>query len=392
METWKRNLFICCLTSFIISVGMSQLAPMLPLYIASMGVNDMAEVERWSGIVFGSTFLSMAIFSPIWGRLADKYGRKPMTLRATTSLGTVMIGMGLAQSVYQLVALRFFQGALSGFQAAIIPLIAQGTPTDRSGWAMGMFFTAQVSGTLLGPVLGGWMSEVMGFRTMFFCMAGFCYTGVFALTFIKEEFHPQPQALTLTLKETIAKLPHPKLVLGLAITTFLLQFSIMSIEPIITVYIAEITQHAEHVAMIAGLVFSCSGFASMLTASRIGKLGDKIGSEKILFGSLLLGACSFIPQGFVTSPWQLGMMRFLLGVSVAGLMPSVNNLIRRNTPTVCLGRIYGVNQAAQFLGMFSGAYAGGTIAATLGIRNLFLITAALLFINAYWCKMAICKK
>jgi len=391
MEIWKRNLLICCLTSFIISVGMSQLAPMLPLYIASMGVTDVNDIERWAGIIFGSNFISLAIFSPIWGKLSDKYGRKPMTLRATTWLTVIMIGMGMANNVYQLTVLRLSQGALSGFQAAVVPMIAQGTPTDRSGWAMGMFFTAQVSGTLLGPVLGGWMSEVMGFRPMFFCMAGFCGLGVLALTFLKEDFHPQPQALTISLKETIAKLPKPKLVFGLAVTTFLLQFSIMSIEPIITVYISQLVKHSDHLALIAGAVFSCSGFASMLTASRIGKLGDRIGSEKILLGSLLVGVCSFIPQGFVTNPWQLGFLRFLLGVSTAGLMPSVNNLIRQNTPSICLGRIYGLNQSAQFLGMFMGSFSGGAIAAAMGIRNLFLVTALLLLLNALWCKKTICK-
>ena len=391
MEIWKRNLFICCLTSFIVSVGMSQLAPMLPLYIASMGVTDVNEIEKWAGIVFGSNFISMAIFSPVWGKLSDKYGRKPMTIRATTWLGVIMVGMGLAHNVYQLTILRLCQGAMSGFQAAIVPMIAQGTPTDRSGWAMGMFFTSQVSGTLLGPVLGGWMSEVMGFRPMFFFLFGSCAAGVCALLFLKEDFHPQPQALTLTLKETIAKLPKPTLVFGLAVTTFLLQFSIMSIEPIITVYISQLVKNLDHLALIAGAVFSCSGFASMLTASHIGKMADKTGSEKILMGSLLLGACSFLPQGFVTNPWQLGFLRFLLGISTAGMMPSINNLIRQNTPSICLGRIYGLNQAAQFLGMFCGAFAGGTIAATMGIRNLFLITAALLLVNAAWCKKTILK-
>jgi DHA1 family multidrug resistance protein-like MFS transporter len=391
MEIWKRNLLICCVTSFIVSLGMSQLAPMLPLYVASMGITDVQEIERWSGIIFGSNFITLAIFSPIWGRMSDKYGRKPMTLRATLWLTVIMVGMGLAHNVYQLAGLRFCQGALSGYQAAIIPLIAQSTPPTRSGWAMGMFFTSQVSGTLLGPVLGGWMSEVLGFRPMFFCMAGFCFTGFCALLFLKENFHPQPQALTLTLKDTFHKLPQPQLILGLAVTTFLLQFSLMSIEPIITVYIAQLVQNSDHIALIAGAVFSCSGFASMLTASRIGKLGDRIGSQKILWGSLLLGAVSFIPQGYVTSPWQLGFLRFLLGVATAGLMPSVNNLIRQNVPSLCLGRIYGFNQSAQFIGMFTGAFAGGSIAAALGIKNLFLLTAVLLFLNALWCRKTVCR-
>uniref|UniRef100_UPI0018C53654 MFS transporter n=1 Tax=Pectinatus frisingensis TaxID=865 RepID=UPI0018C53654 len=98
MEIWKRNLAICCCASFIVSVGMSQMAPILPLYIESLGINNFQEIERWSGIIFSCNFISLAIFSPIWGRLSDKYGRKPMTLRASLWLGIIMVGMGLAQN------------------------------------------------------------------------------------------------------------------------------------------------------------------------------------------------------------------------------------------------------------------------------------------------------
>ena len=112
---WKKNLFICCIASFIVSVGMSQMAPILPLYIAELGIDDPADVARWSGIVFGCNFISLAIFSPIWGRLSDRLGRKPMILRASGWLGLIMIGMGFAQSVWHLVILRLLQGCLSGF-------------------------------------------------------------------------------------------------------------------------------------------------------------------------------------------------------------------------------------------------------------------------------------
>ena len=99
MEAWKRNLWICCIASFIVSVGMSQMAPILPLYIEELGVEGADDIARWAGIVFGCNFVSLAIFSPIWGRLADKYGKKPMILRATGWLGLIMIALGFAQSV-----------------------------------------------------------------------------------------------------------------------------------------------------------------------------------------------------------------------------------------------------------------------------------------------------
>nr|WP_269142095.1 MFS transporter [Pectinatus frisingensis] len=127
----------------------------------------------------------------------------------------------------------------------------------------------------------------------------------------------------------------------------------------------------------------------MLSASRIGRLADIIGSQKILFISLLLSGCSFILQGFVRTPAELGALRFILGIATAGLLPSVNNLIRQYTPSACLGRIYGFNQSAQFLGMFAGSFLGGHLAALIGIKNVFFITALLLLLNAVWCRVMI---
>ena len=172
MEQWKRNVYICTLAAFITSVGMSQLAPMLPLYIQSLGVTDQGEVARWAGIIFAMNFVTLAVFSPIWGRLSDRYGRKIMCLRAVIWLAVINFGMGMAQHVYHLVILRLLQGALSGFLATAIPLVSSESPTHRAGWALGVFYTGQISGTLIGPLLGGWLAETVGYRNTYFVVAG----------------------------------------------------------------------------------------------------------------------------------------------------------------------------------------------------------------------------
>lgn len=392
MEIWKRNLWVCCAASFIVSIGMSQMAPMLPLYVAELGITDHGAIARWSGIIFGCNFVSLAIFSPIWGRLADRWGRKPMVLRASLWLSLIMFGMGLAQNVWQLCGLRLLQGALSGYQAAVIPLIAQETPKEHSGWALGMLFTGQVSGSLLGPLLGGWLFELVGCRHTFFVIGTFCFLGFLSLFSVKENFTPLSQSAILSMKDVWKKLPQPNLIICLFVTTLLMQFATMSIQPIITVYIAQIVSSSDHLALIAGAVFSCSGFASMLAASRLGRLSDHIGPEKVLLASLILAGMDFIPQGLVTTPLELGILRFILGIAIAGLLPSVNSLIRQYTPAACLGRIYGFNQSAQFIGMFGGAFLGGHIAESIGIRYVFFISAALLLANACWCRFTIVRK
>ena len=386
---WKKNLLICCVASFIVSIGMSQMAPILPLYIAELGVKNPADVARWAGIVFGCNFISLAIFSPIWGRLSDRFGRKPMILRASGWLGLIMIGMGFAQSVWHLMILRLLQGCLSGFQAAVIPLLAQETPKKHSGWAMGMFFTAQVSGGLMGPVFGGWLGETIGFRNSFFCMGTCCLLGFLALTQVHETPKTARMPRAGSPRPSLRRLPQRNVILGVFLTTVLLHFSLTCVAPLLAVYIQEIAGNIDHLAIISGTVFSAAGFASMLFASRFGQLADRIGSERILFSCLLLSGLVSIPQGFVTAPWQLGVLRFFHGIAIAGLMPSTNNLIRQLSPPALMGRIFGFNQSAQFIGMFSGAFFGGQLAALIGIRSLFLLVAALLIVNAIWCKFTI---
>jgi MFS family permease len=315
-----------------------------------------------------------------------------MILRASGWLGLIMIGMGFAQSVWHLVALRLLQGCLSGFQAAVIPLLAQETPKDRSGWAMGMFFTAQVSGGLMGPIFGGWLSEIIGFRNSFLLIGSCCLLGFLALTQLSETRQPAGEKAVDGELPSFRELPQYNIILGVFLTTVLLHFSLSCAAPILTVYVQEIAGNVEHLAIISGAIFSATGLASMIFASKLGRLADRIGSARILFSCLLLSGLVSIPQGLVTAPWQLGILRFFHGIAIAGLMPSTNNLIRQLTPPALMGRIFGINQSAQFIGMFTGGFFGGQLAASIGIRNLFLLVAALLLCNALWCRFYICSR
>ncbi|HEY3424720.1 MAG TPA: MFS transporter, partial [Negativicutes bacterium] len=152
MEMWKRNLFICWLGAFATSSALSQVAPVLPLYIEYLGIHNTAAIEMWSGIAFGCTLLVGALFSPLWGKLADRYGRKPMLLRASLGMAIVVICTSYAQNVYQLVGFRLLQGTISGFNSGAITLIATQTCKEQAGWALGTLSTGVVCGTLLGPL------------------------------------------------------------------------------------------------------------------------------------------------------------------------------------------------------------------------------------------------
>ncbi len=392
LEIWKRNLFICWLGSFATSCALSQIAPILPIFVQKLGIHNLSDIEIWSGLAFGSTTLIMAIVSPFWGKLADKYGRKPMLLRASFGMSIVVSSISIVSSVYQLVGLRILMGTISGFNSGAITLIATQTPKDKAGWALGTLSTGAISGMLLGPLIGGYMVEIIGIRSIFIVMGALLLVA-FSLTlcFVKEDFQPTAQAL-LPFKQIWQGLTDKKLICAMFITTFILQFALFSIEPVITIYIGTLSPGTNHLAFISGLVFASSGLSSISAAPWLGKLSDSIGAHKVIFMALIFAAISFIPQAFVQNEWQLMGLRFLVGIATGALLPSINTILKQTIPDDIAGRIFSYNQTAQFLGMFCGAVCGGQIAAYLGIRALFLSTSLLLFINVIGVREFIYKK
>jgi DHA1 family multidrug resistance protein-like MFS transporter len=384
MPLWKRNLYVCWFGSFVTTAGMSLVLPFLPLFIEELGVRTAAGVEQWAGAAFGATFLLSAIMSPVWGSLADQRGRKLMLLRASMGMAVIMALMGLVQNVYELVGLRLLMGGVSGYISAAITLVATQTPKEHAGWALGTLSTGTVGGTLLGPLIGGWLAEEIGLRHVFFVTGAILFLAfLVTFLFVRESFVRQENR-QMTRQEVWKKVSHPKMIWAMFLTTFMLQLANMSIEPIVTVYVKQLLHGAAHVALIAGMVVSASGFANVLAAPQLGRLSDRIGPRKVLLACLTFAALVFVPQAFVQSPWQLMALRFLLGIAMAGMLPSVNTLVKRSVPGSIAGRMFGYNQSAQYLGNIAGPVLGGQMAAHFGIRYVFFSTSALLLLNAFW--------
>lgn len=382
LPLWKRNLYVCLFGSFATTAGLSLVLPFLPLYIESLGVSDQGEIVRWSGYAFAATYLLAAIVSPIWGRLADVYGRKPMLLRASAGMAIVMALIGVVHAPWQVVAARLLMGAVAGYVTASIVLVATQAPRQQSGWALGVLSSAAVGGNLVGPLIGGWLAEVLGLRHTFFVTGAFLFLAFLATAcFVKEDFVRNPSARA-SFRAVWRSVGQPKVVLAMVLTSFMFQVANMSIEPIVTVYIKALAGSAAHVAMISGVVVSAPAFAGMLSAPWLGKLSDRIGADRVLWMCLLVTALSLVPQAMVASPWQLMAMRFVMGLALAGLMPAISILVKQAVPEASVGRIFGYLQSAQFLGEVAGPVLGGHLAADWGLRVVFFMTALLMVITA----------
>ena len=363
---------------------MSLVLPFLPLFIEDLGVTDSDAVVTWSAIAFGATFLVAAIVSPLWGRLADRKGRKLMLIRASLGMAVVMFSISFVEDVYQLVGLRLVMGAVSGFISAGITLVASQTPKEKSGWALGTLSTGGITGGLLGPLIGGLLADWIGLRSVFlFTGSALFLTFIITWLFIKEDFVPIKREELASTKTIFTSLKHPQLILSLFLTTFLIQFSTQSIGPLLTLYVRELNPYTTSLAFIAGVVASAPGIAALFAAPRLGRLSDRYGAERILFWALLLYCVFLIPQAFVSSTTQLVMLRLGIGLATAALMPSVQSLLRQHTPSSATGRIFSYNQSAQFLGNLLGPLFGSQVVAHFGFSALFIVTGLIMVTNAF---------
>jgi MFS family permease len=371
---------------------MSQIAPVLPLYIKHLGIASEALIAQFSGFAFGVTFIISAIFSPVWGHAADTFGRKPMLLRASLGMAVVVGSMGFARNVYVLIGLRLLQGAITGYSTACTTLIATQTDKEHVGWALGTLSTAGIAGSLLGPMIGGSIGDNLGLQNVFFITGALLLISFITTALFVQESFVREDKKTLGIREIWNTVPEKSLTVTMFVTFFVLTVALFSVEPIVTVYVSQLSRTTSHVALMAGMVFSASGLANIIAAPRLGKLSDRIGAQKVMLVSLVVAGLIFIPQAFVRNPWQLMALRFLLGLTMGGLVPSVNILIKKITPDSLAGRVFGFNMSAGYLGVFVGAVLGGQVAAYLGIRYVFFITSALLLINAVWVYLKVYKK
>lgn len=378
-QHWQRNLWVCVVGAFTTIVAMTLLLPFLPLYVEHLGVSDPAAVVQWSGAAFGATFLSAALTAPLWGRLGDRYGRKLMLIRASLGMAIAMSLIGLAQNVWQLVLLRLLAGLLGGYASGATILVATQTPKARSGWALGMLASGIMAGNLAGPLIGGVLPPLVGIRNTFFIAGGVIFLTFLATTFLLKEAPrrrgTQPGAAAEA-PPGLRQLEQRRSVATMFLVACLLMFALLSIEPIITVYLMQL--HTENLTLMAGVVMSGAALGSILAASRLGRLADRIGHWRVLTACLAITAVLLIPQAFVSNVWQLAILRFAMGLATGGLLPCIASIIRHAVPQRVAGRMLGYSTSSQYVGQVLGPLTGGFLGGHFGMGMVFLGTSALM--------------
>lgn len=380
---WRKTFYSLWLGCFITGMGFSMTMPFVSLFINELGNFSKFQLNFYSGLAFGATFVSQAIVSPLWGSLADQKGRKLMCMRASGVMACTIFITGLAQSAWMIIGMRLLQGAFSGYINNAAALIAGETPHSKSGWAMSAISTAGIAGNLVGPLLGGVLSGAFGYRIPFF-ITGLLMFGVFlSTTFLVKERHFKPikKEKMRPMKDVMATLPNRKLILVTFLTTMIVMASSMSISPIISLYVRQLMHNTGNIAFVAGIVAATPGLGTLIAASKVGHTMDNIGPERVLRIGLLTAFILFIPMTFTHSPWSLAFWRFLLGIANAALMPAAQTVLTLNVPTDAFGRIFSINQSFQAGGAVLGSLLGSIISGLSSYPMVFAITGFTLLFN-----------
>ncbi|MFD0586635.1 MFS transporter [Paenibacillus sp. GCM10027627] len=388
MEQWKKNLIVLWFGQFLVMAGMTMIIPFLTLYLQfELGLSDPHEIGVWAGVIFAGNFVTAFIFQPIWGKLADRYGRKMMLLRSGFGMAIVMVLMGFATSPWHLLLLRMLNGTISGFNPASIALVSATTPKERMGFAMGTIQSGAMAGTILGPFMGGLLADAVGYRPIFYITGALLFAAsLLALFVVKENFDLEKAAsrVQASVMEGFKKISRIPQLMALFGVTFLIQFANMSPMTLIPLYVQELHGSTANLAFLAGFIGSVTGLSNMLASPLLGKLSDRIGAERVLAVSLVGAALAFIPQAMATTVWQLAAARFGLGLFLGGLIPAVNALIRKYTPDGMESRAYSFNSSTLSLGNMVGPITGGALSGYIGLKGLFLLSGALMLANGVW--------
>ena len=373
--SWKDNLRIAWLGSFLTGACISLVVPFMPIFVEQLGVEP-SQVTFYSGLAISVSAISAACVSPLWGILADRYGRKPMMIRAGLAMTITMGGLAFVPNVYWLLALRLLNGVFTGFVPNATALIASQVPKDKSGYALGTLSSGVVAGTLTGPIVGGMIAEVFGIRNVFLMVGGFLFlAAILTIFFIKEDFQPVPKEKALPTKELFTSVKYPYLLFNLFAASFVIQVAAQSVGPILALYIRDLGQK-ENLLFVSGLIVSSMGLSSMMSSGVMGRLGDKVGNHRLLIVAQAYSALIYLLCANASTPLELGIYRFLFGLGTGALVPGINALLSRMTPKAGISRVFAFNQVFFYLGGVIGPLAGSVVAEQFGYHSVFYATAA----------------
>ena len=378
---WKKNLPVLWLGVFLCCASYTSCIPFLPVYLLrELGVAP-EEVNFWAGISFAVTFLGCTIMAPYWGALADHVGQRKMAIRAGYGLALSYFLTGACQDMYQLIGVRILCGLVAGFVPACMSMASSSLPESRMGWGMGLMQTAMASGSIMGPLMGGYMASWFGMRMSFYVGSLALFAATTAVMLVVKDMTILQKgdfsaiSLWRDLKDSLCN----KELRFIMFMFFMIQTCVMTIQPLITLYVGQLMgAMGDEAVKMSGVIFSLAGFAGILAAPFWGKRGQRYGFVRIF--ALVTFAAGFINlfQVFIQDVWQFAAIQFIYGLFLAGAVPNINADLTVVTDKNTRGKAFGLSTSANQFGGVVGPLLGGALGAVMATRYVLVATGCIL--------------
>ncbi|MDQ0203671.1 MFS transporter [Pectinatus haikarae] len=381
-RSWKIVLAILTCNVVLMSASYTMLIPFLPLYlIKELGVAQ-SDVNMWNGVIFSVSFFIGAIMAPIWGKISDKKGRKLMAVRSSIGLAITYFLGGIVTSPEQLFMVRVLQGFAAGLWASELAIVSASVPAEKMGLSLGIMQAALTSGGVIGPLLGGVLAEVFGMRASFMIAGGALFTiSLITIFFVQE---PPREAGDVVDRKSVNQMELLKepVIRQMLILAVLVQMVILILQPIITLYVAQLRGSMENIVLIAGAVFSLGGIAASISAPVWGRMGQKKSFGKIMYVAMGGAGICMLIQAIPNNLFQFAVMQFAGGLFFAGINPSISAVLASNTGSSVRGSIFGMLFSAQQLGSMAGPLLGGAVGTYWGLKEVFVVAGAIMILTS----------
>lgn len=381
---WRRNLVVLAGTQLLTVAAMSIVIPFIPFFVRELGVTDRAAVERWSGLIFSGPFLAAGLMSPVWGALGDRYGHKPMVVRAIVGLAVVNFLLYFVQTPLQFWILRLVQGTVTGFIPAALAITSATTPSDRLPEAMGKLNASAAAGRLAGPAAGGILAGILGYRDIFLLTGAMITVGAVAIVLFLEN---PPRAENRRRASPIENLRlawrdvRMRFALGGLLATMVAASMVM---PIFPLYVEDLLARAGDGGLAAttwtGIGFAVVAGFALIGSAGLGPVADRFGLKSVLVASLGVCSLALALHPLANSVAAMLVVRALLGIGIAGVQPVLISWISRGAPEGRGGGFAGLASAATIFGFFLGPGSGGWLANHVGVDGVFRVAAALVML------------
>ncbi len=385
--SWKILLAMMVTFAVMMSSSYTMLIPFLPIYMQSELGATADNVSLWSGVTYAITFAISAFVSPIWGKLSDKMGKKPMIIRSSFLLAITYFLGGIVRTPFELFLVRAFQGIASGLWPACLVMMSACVPKNKIGISMGLMQSANICGGIIGPLLGGILATAFGMRNSFYVGAvALSLITVTTILFIKEPPVAPEKEINKAQNPSYLSFIKDKNILILLLCVCMTNLVILQIQPIVSLYVQQLSHNSDKAVLLTGFIMSLGGIAGALASPLWGKTGQKVGFYKTITLAFISAGLLVSLQGVPNSLVLFGLMQFLCGLGFSGIFPSANSILVLLTPPSSRGMGFGSLFSAQMIGGALGPVIGGVIVSFMSFNTVYIISGSILFVIGIYLK------